>query len=685
METPLLKTKIMLPALPQNHIARPSLQRQLDTALAGRCILVAAPAGSGKTTAVCSWAQALPYSFGWISLDENDNDPAQFWAYVFAALENALPDGLQLPQFHLDTLLPPTRTLLAYLINALADYPHPVVLFLDDLHQINNTAVFSDLAYLIENQPEALKIVLLTRADPPLPLARLRGPGLLGEIRGKDLRFTLEEIKTLFNRTLNLNLAPKDLSALEQRTEGWAIGLQMAALSLQTQPDPGAFITAFSGSHDYILEYLTDEVLKGLSPVHRQFLLTTSILDQLTGPLCDAVLGRFGSSAVLEELRRGNLFISSMENQRSWYRRHQLFSDLLQNLMKTELPPDQILEAHRRESSWFEQNRFPDLAINHSLKAGDFQWTADLVAREADNMMQHGRGAALLRWLEALPENILQANQRLVYQKCWALSLNGRHKEAEDLLLKLRSDLSAQSEDPEIELCGDIAALLTGICTFSNDTERILEEGQAALAVLAPERSMLRARVLIALGTALAYRGELQHAARTYGQARDLALDAENPFLTAAAIELLAGIQIYHTGELQKAALQLETILQLEKSLGPAAAFAGTSHLLLAEISLERNELEAAEAQLKKGMKLIQQGGIAYSRTHASCLQARLCLARGDFIGAQKVMREADQAAQETPLLHIQVHNLSFRIATAIRIGDTCAASKRLSTFDINL
>jgi len=685
VNVPLLKTKLSLPILPPHHVSRPELQSQITAALSGRNILVAAPAGYGKTTSLCSWVHSQDRPFGWVSLDENDNDPSLFWAYVFAALENAVPEGVALfPETTPGNPAMPIQTKLVHLINALAGHSGSILLFLDDLHEITNTRIFEDLAFLIDNQPKGLKLILLSRADPPLPLARLRAQGLLGEIRESDLRFTIDEIQSLFNQKLGLALTHNDLTALEKRTEGWAIGLQLAALSLQSSPDPAAFIADFSGSHDYILEYLTDEVLKTLSTARRQFLVKTSILDRLSGPLCDAVLDQHGSSLILEDFRKQNLFISPMDDQRIWYRRHRLFSDLLQNQLRIQAP-ETISAAHSRASKWYEDNGYLDQAVQHSLDAEDYSRAASLISLEAPGLMKQGRVAALQRWMESLPEDVLWKNPQLVYQKAWAISMGGQRQQAEDLLLKLRADLKARTGHQGNQLLGEIAALLAGISIFSNNTESILREGQAALEFLPPERAMVRARVQIAMGTAYAYRGQMQQAATTYEKARDLAVEAGNAFLAAAAVELLAGVQIYHTGELKEASSQLDRIFQFEKSHTGTPAFAGTSHLLLSEILLERNQIEAAEEQFTIGMDLIRKSGISYSRTHASCLKARLCLANGDHEGARAVMLQADREAQVTPLLHIRVHNLACQVIIALHTGDADKASSCLAAFDASL
>jgi LuxR family maltose regulon positive regulatory protein len=678
MSRPLLKTKLFIPSLVSGFVARPSLSAELDAGLDKRLSLVAAPAGFGKTTFISSWVRNIEYPVVWISLDEADNDPAVFWAYVVTGFQRALSDdGSNMGQITTDQLTP-TKTTLTHLINSLAENKGKVILVLDDYHLISNPHIHEDLTFLIDNQPLSLHIVLITRADPPLPISRLRGRGLLTELRATDLRFTNEETTTFFNRIMGLELAPADIATLEERTEGWAIGLQLAAISMQGRQNISEFVDAFSGGHHYVLEYLTDEIVGKLSKARRVFLLKTSILRRMCGPLCDYILDTNDSSEVLADLQRENLFITSLDDEYYWYRYNHLFVDLLGNILRKEFSQDEIFALHRKASQWHQENGFHRDAIEHAMLAQDFEWAAGLMEKAASATMIDGRLTTLLRWVDSLPESLLGIRPRLRFYKAWALSLSGQPQTAETILLDAKSSLDCLPDSPDnLALRGELAALLTGIITYTNDPQRILQEAEEALTYLPEDSIIPHARVRIAQGTAYAYSDEFEGAIQLYQQARDLALRAKNPFLAAAAIEMIAGVQIFHLGQLHKAQRNLQQILALGKTQdGTYLAFTGTAHILLAETNLEWNNLEVASRYLAKGFELLQQGGIGYCLTHAYCTKARLMLSKGKIENANKALQSANQATQTSPLMHILVHNISCQVKLALYLGDNQTASK---------
>jgi LuxR family maltose regulon positive regulatory protein len=683
-------------------VPRPRLLQRLDEgpAQTRRLTLISAPAGFGKTTLLSAWtseetssiqnanSKAHPEQhrkvenrFSWLSLDEGDNDPARFWTYVVAALQTT-QEGLG--QATLDLLRapqpPPLPALLTPLLNELAALPDRLTLILDDYHLISAPQIHEGVGFLLDGLPPNAHLVIATRADPPLPIFRLRARGQLTELRTDDLRFTPDEAATFLNSMMGLDLRPADVAALEARTEGWIVGLQLAALSLQGRADAREFISAFTGSHHYVLEYLTEEVVRCQSEPLRRFLMQTSILERLCGPLCDALRfdegqtpgGEQDGEAVLADLQQRNLFIVPLDDERRWYRYHHLFADLLGNLLRKEFPPEQIHELHRRASRWYEQHSSPDDAVRHALAARDYERAASLIEQAARTTMLHGRLNTLLCWLDALPEELLDARPRLRLHQGWAHSLSGRPAVAQQVLLEAKTTLQTLSPSAENDLLrGELAAMLAGIAVLREDTSRVFEEAEEALAYLPEEDLISRARTYVALGTAQAYDNQMETALQTWRRARDLALQAENPFLAAAAIEILAGTLIHHQGHLQEGAQALQEVLDLGiKPDGTRLPFTGTAHALLAEVYLERNDLDAATDYLEEGIRLVQQGGIGYSLASTYCTKARLCRAQGDVEGALEALRTAEAATGTHALCHFVIHLLACQVRTRLWLGD---------------
>ena len=410
MPGPLLETKLHVPRLRRGLVGRPRLSERLSRAAESAFTLVSAPPGFGKTTLLTEWLATLGPdgpSVAWLSLDRQDNDPALFWTYVVAALKNAARGtadglaGLHPPQ-------PPTPAGLAGLLNDLEAVSHDLVLVLDDYHVIEGREVQEGMAFLLEHLPPSVHLVIAGRADPALPLARLRGRGELVEIRAADLRFTPGEAAEYLNGAMRLPLTAQDVAALEGRTEGWIAALQLAALSMQGRDDIGAFIAGFAGDDRYIVDYLAEEVLQRQPDDVQRFLLQTSILDRLCGPLCDAVTGQDGGNATLAALERGNLFLVPLDDRRQWYRYHQLFADVLQARLLAERP-DGVADLHRRASGWYQGNGEPSEAIRHSLAGKDFARAADLVELSIPAMRRSRGEAAVRDWLTALPEEVVRA------------------------------------------------------------------------------------------------------------------------------------------------------------------------------------------------------------------------------------------------------------------------------------
>ncbi len=414
LPAPLLETKFYVPRSRRGLVPRPRLIERLDRGTESKLTLVSAPAGFGKTTLLTEWLAAGPAApaderlVAWLSLGRADNDPASFWTYVIAALrtvaagvgESVLP-LLQAPQPS------PIETVLTVLLNDLGTIAADIVLVLDDYHVIDASDVQDGMAFLLDHLPPWLHVVIASRADPALPLARWRARGELVEIRAAELRFTPDEAAAYLNEIMGLQLTARDVAALEGRTEGWIAALQLAALSMQGRDNIAGFIAGFAGDDRYVVDYLAEEVLQRQPDRVQAFLLQTSIFGRLSGPLCDAVTGQSGSKAMLEALDRGNLFLVPLDDRRRWYRYHQLFADVL-NARLLDEQPGQVPDLHRRASAWYQQNGEPSEAISHALAAEDFERAADLVELAIPAMRRTRQEATLRGWLKALPDELFR-------------------------------------------------------------------------------------------------------------------------------------------------------------------------------------------------------------------------------------------------------------------------------------
>ncbi|MFN2168528.1 MAG: AAA family ATPase, partial [Anaerolineae bacterium] len=387
----ILQTKLFVPPIRPELVSRPRLIERLNTGQDRKLTLLSAPAGFGKTTLLSEWVTQSQGQTAWLSLDKEDNDEVRFWTVVIAAIQTIQDslgrDAMQL----LHAPQPPaTQVILTKLLNQVADLPRGIVLVLDDYHLISEPAIHEGLSFLLEHQPPQLHVAISTRADPPLPTHRLRARGQLTELRAGDLRFTADEAAAFLNSAMRLDLAREDVEALEARTEGWIVGLQLAALSLQGRTDASQFIAAFSGSHHYVLEYLAEEVVHRQPEPVQRFLMQTSILDSLCGPLCNALTGQSDGEAMLAHLRQRNLFILPLDDEHRWFRYHHLFADLLGNLLRKEWPPELIRAIHLRACEWYAQNGLAAEAVSHALAARDFHRTAQLIEDHSLAMVTRG-------------------------------------------------------------------------------------------------------------------------------------------------------------------------------------------------------------------------------------------------------------------------------------------------------
>src|SRR3712207_2120202 len=434
MSTPILATRLYAPPPQPKVVLRPRLTERLNEGLHRRLTLISAPAGFSKTTLLGEWLASCELPAAWLSLDGGDNDPTRFLAYLVAALRTIAPNiGEGVSGMLRSPQPPPTESILTALLNELNTVPDDFVLILDDYHVIDARPVDDALTFLLEHLPPQLHLVISSREDPHLPLARLRARGQLTELRAADLRFTASEAAEFLKGVMGLSVSAEEIAALETRTEGWIAGLQLAALSMQGREDVPGFIRAFAGDNRYVLDYLVDEVLQRQPERIRSFLLQTSILDRLSGPLCDAITGQDDGRAMLEALERGNFFVVPLDDKRHWYRYHHLFAEVLYAHLLQERP-DQVPTLHRRASEWYEHNGSAADAIRHALAAEDFERAADLVELAVPAMRRSRQEATLLGWLKALPDELFHVRPVLSVHYAGTLLQSGQLEGVEERL-----------------------------------------------------------------------------------------------------------------------------------------------------------------------------------------------------------------------------------------------------------
>lgn len=531
MNTPILATKLYIPSPRPKMVLRPRLTKRLNDGLHRKLTLISASAGFGKTTLVSEWLHECERPVAWLSLDEGDNDPKRFLTYLCAALRTigvnigeSVFRILQSPQS------PPTESILTTLINEITATPDPFILVLDDYHVIDTKSIDHALTFLLKHLPPQMHIVISTREDPHLPLARLRVQDQLTELRVADLRFTPSEAGDFLHQVMGLNLTPEDTAILATRTEGWIAGLQLAAISIQGHKDINNFITSFTGTHQFILDYLVEEVLQQQPESIQTFLLHTSILDRLCSPLCDAVLregaerGGFSPSPsgqeTLEHLEHANLFVIPLDNERRWYRYHHLFAELLRQRLHQSLGDKGINELHMRASLWYEDNGLEIEAFHHATAANDVERSARLI--EGKGLPLHFRGAVIpvVNWLKSLPTTVLDAKPSLWVMYASALLMVGQLSGVEQKLQAAETALQgAVPGEKTQDLIGHIAAIRATMAVTQHQVETIMTQSHRALEYLHPDNLPVRTATTWALGYAYHLQGDRDAARKAYTEA----------------------------------------------------------------------------------------------------------------------------------------------------------------------
>jgi LuxR family maltose regulon positive regulatory protein len=693
MSTPILATKLYIPPLRPNIVNRPRLIERLNEGLHRKLTLISAPAGFGKTTLISEWLVGRERSVAWLSLDEGDNDPIRFLMYLVAALQTIAPNigegvlsVLQSPQ------PPPPDSILMTLLNDLSTFPDDFMLVLDDYHVIDAQAVDQALTYLVEHMPHHMHLVIATREDPLLPLARLRARGHLTEVRAADLRFTPTEAATFLNRVMGLTLSAHDIAALERRTEGWIAGLQLAALSLQGQQDATDFIASFTGSHHFVLDYLLEEVLEQQPENVQAFLLRSSILDRFCGSLCDAVVldPTVSGQATLEYLERANLFIVPLDDKRHWYRYHHLFAELLRQRLQQSIASSigdaesYVNELHIRASIWYEDHGLDIEAFQHAVAAHDVERAERLA--EGKGIPLHFRGAvtAVLDWLGSLPTTVLNARPSLWVRYASLLLVNGQTTSVEEKLQAAEAALQGSVlDDKTRNLIGQIAEARATLALTRYQAEPMLAQSRRALEYLHPDSLASRAIAHWTLGFAYWTLGDRAAARNAYTEAISLSQASSDIFTAILATIGLGNVQ-EADNQLYLAAETYQRVLKLAGKQ-PLAIICEV-YLGLARIYYEWNDLDAAEQYGRQSLQFARQYERVIDRFVVSeVFLARLKLARGDVVGAAALLAEAGQSARQRNFVHRLPEVASAQVLTLLRQGNLVAAAHLAQAHDLPL
>ena len=693
--SPLMLTKLYVPHLRAEHLLRPRLTRRLDEGLTRKLTLVCAPAGYGKTTLVAEWVAGrttaptthiagaselrrsspvginLPRS-AWLSLEASDSDPARFLTYLVAALQQidpAIGQGIE-PNLHSSMQggsAASREALLAPLINSVAAVSFPFVLVLDDYHLITALAVHLQVAFLLEHQPPQMHLVIATRDDPQLPLAKWRAKGQIVEVRQGDLQFTPEETLEFLRRMAQTELPAAGLAAVQQRTEGWPAGLELLAHSMRNCGDVPALLESFTGSDRYILDYLMEEVIERQPTDIQDFLLKTSVLDRLSAPLCDAVTERTDSAALLLTLDQRNLFIVPLDRSREWYRYHHLFADLLRHRLALQAP-ESIGQLRGRASRWHAENGFPADAVRHALAAHAWDAAAALISRLTSDLLKRGEITTLLGWYRALPGTLVRDQAELCAGMSWPLILTGQIDEAERYLSLAEKGPEGDGESSlrDNVFAGTITAARAYIARIRGDGRRAMELSEQALALLPHDDPQARSVVATNLGIAYWYTGKLDRADQVLGEAVEMGRRSENQYAGLAAQLFICKI-LAARGSLEQAADGYRQVIQL----GGDMPFVALAHSDLAKVLFDRNELAAAAAHADQAIALSKQSGQPELQIAAARTLALIEQALGEQASAEQAVAEVERLAQRPGLSPSALsHALAYRIMIALMAGD---------------
>lgn len=646
MNMPILATKLYIPPPRTRSVPRPRLIEQLNASLDRKLTLVSASVGFGKTTLVSEWVAGCGRTVAWLSLDEEDNDLTRFLTYLVAALQTIAKEvGGGVVSALTSTQPPSTQSLLTGLLNEIAALPHKIVLVLDDYHVIDSKPIDDALTFLLEHLPPQIHLVIATRENPQFPLGRLRARGLLTELRATDLRFTPDEAATFLNQVVGLGLSADEIAALESRTEGWIAGLQLASLSMQGRPDTSAFIRAFAGDNRYIVDYLLEEVLQRQPEHVRRFLLQTSILDRLYGPLCDAVTEQADGSSRLEALERGNFFLVPLDDKRQWYRYHHLFAEVLSVHLRAD-QPDQVAALHRRASLWYELHDSAPDAIRHALAATDFARAADLVELACPAMSRSRQEGTLLGWMKALPDEVVRCRPVLSAWYAGVLLSCGQVEGVADRLRDAETppaEMVVVDEEAFRHLPSIIAMYRAGHGLAMGDLPATSYFARQVLDLVPEEDHLRRGAAVALLGLVSWTSGDLEEGHRMFAEGMARLQKAGNISDAVGGLNALADIRIAQ-GELRQVMRTYERGLHLAAEHGePTIRGTADMYVGLGEVCCEWNDLQAATQHLLTSKEQGEHTGFPQYPHRWRVAMARIRLAEGDLDAALDLLEEAER------------------------------------------
>lgn len=677
MPETLLQTKLYIPPVRPHVVHRPQLIERLNQGLEleHKLTLVSAPAGFGKTTLLSEWVDTLDLSVAWLSLDAADDDPGRFFAYIIAALQRIDEDlGRELIGAMHAGQIPPAYIVSTTLINDILKLVDRFLLIIDDVHLIEDRFILQVLEQLVTNLPPQLHLVLCTREDPPLPLARLRANNQLTEIRARELRFTSHDTKLFLRQALEQPLSQTDVAILENKTEGWIAGLQLATLSIRDQPNPSRLIASLSGSHRFILNYLTEQVLDRQSEEIRQFLLQTAILDRLNGELCNAVSGRSDGRAMLEQLYNANLFLIPLDDERQWYRYHHLFADLLRDRQEM-LEKEETALLHQRASRWFAQEEMVDEAIQHALAAADYELAVELLENNALRLIMHGYVKTVHGWVEAIPKQWQSQSPKTNLAFAWMHLLRGAYDQASPYLERLEGTFSSSqlNQEERQSLKAEWLVMRSLLLNMEGEVADSLVTAKEALAIAPGQNSRLQSLVYFGLACAYqtmdsndqamdAYQMSIQ-----YGRAADN-LVAEMLSVSGLSVMALESGQLYLADEI--AAPVSDRIDQA----GLLPPISGVIYGALGEVYYQWGRIEEARAHTQRALHLSTLGGYKSGMIGCWMHLSRLSQLAGDLEGAAREIQKAmdllqldtpDYVRQETVAQQVRIHLARGRSAAA--------------------
>nr|ALV86488.1 LuxR family transcriptional regulator [uncultured bacterium 20] len=687
-----LGTKIHTPSPGRAFVPRQRLVSQLESGLGAKLTLVLAPAGFGKTTLVSSWIRsrgdaqspALPH-VAWLSLDENDDESTQFLSYLILALQTVAPHLGEAAKSLLDFPHPVApEHLVSSIVNDLDDWREPTLLVLDDYHFIRSQAIHDAVAFLIDYAPPHFHVLVASRNEPPLALARWRVRGQLVEIGFQDLRFTREETAEFLNHVMGLDLTADAVGQLEERTEGWVAGLQMAALSLRKSPQSTGgvahTIAAFGGQHRYVVDYLAEEVMRQQPEHIRDFLRKTSILDRLTAPLCDAVTGRGDSEAILSHLEQSNLFLVGLDEHRQWYRYHPIFADFL----RAALPRDERSLLHRQAGEWWVAHRFPTEAIHHALAAEDFETAAALITEHQETELKRGGLSTLLNWLNVLPEAIVLGSSVLSARKGHILYLRGQTEEAQRYAVVAEAALHSDIPPPHR---GEVCVFLADLAINRGKASECLELAQEALSLLDDTGSFSRTLALSLAGEAQRLLRDYNGAIHTLRQAVEWGQRSGNHLVGLNALSHLAPLLYFQGRRLEAMILAQQAADGHVDARGHALPVSGLVHVPLGILHYEANDLEQARRHLEIGVALCRQLGMLHLSLTGQRILAKLQFAEGEVDAAFATLSEArglasrlgnGRAERAIVAVTADLHLRQGNVAAAAGVFDAATSPKSL-------